>query len=568
MNLARHSYLILYSIFALSCARQTAPTGGPKDSIPPTLISSQPRSNELNFKGKTIQLAFSEHILLNNPRDQIIITPDLGKPVNATSRKNQVTIILEDDLKPNTTYSINFREAIQDITEKNPAAMLKLAFSTGSYIDSLAVEGNAFDPLSAKEIKDATLALYENDTFNIFKHRPTYVTKSDAKGLFKIENLKPGKYFLYGFEDKNKNLIVDSKTESYGFLQEPLQLEENIRGLKVPLVRLDGRPLKLTSSRPSGTYFNIKATKSLSHYQITTTEQETIISSFGEDLANIRVYNTFEDKDSVSIRFTALDSISNTIDTTLYVKFLKRQVTPEGFELNLDKFEVIGTKGVIRGQIQFNKPVLAVNFDSIFYRIDSTQVIPFNAQNIRWDSLRNILFIEKTFDRNLLPKETPSTSTSEQRRSVAASPIRPAAKTSKTSNKNQFYMGNAAFISIELDSSKRAVNSYPPSKLEDTGIILVEVQTQAPHFFVQLLSKDFQMLRSVANLRKFNFEDLKPGDYQLRLVIDENNDGRWDPGNFYLKRQPEEILFYKNEKGSPLINLKANWELGPLLIKH
>jgi uncharacterized protein (DUF2141 family) len=565
MTLARHSYLILYAIFALSCARQTAPTGGPKDSIPPTLISSQPQSNELNFKGKTIQLAFSEHILLNNPRDQIIITPDLGKPVNATARKNQVTITLEDELKPNTTYSINFREAIQDITEKNPAAMLKLAFSTGSYIDSLEIDGNAFDPLSAKEIKDATLALYENDTFNIFKHRATYVTKSDTKGFFKIENLKPGKYFLYGFEDKNKNLIVDSKTESYGFLRAPLQLEENITALKVPLVRLDSRPLKLTSSRPSGTYFNIKASKSLSHYQITTTEEETIISSFGEDLANIRVYNTFEDKDSVSIHLTAIDSISNAIDTTLYVKFLKRQVTPEAFEFKLDKFEVIGTKGILRGQIQFNKPVLAVNFDSIFYRIDSLQVIPINAQNIRWDSLRNILFLEKIFDKNLLPKETASTSTSEQRRSIAASPIRTG---SKTSNKNQFYIGNAAFVSIELDSSKRAVNNYTPTKLEDTGIILVEVQTQAPHFFVQLLSKDFQILRSMANLRKFNFEDLKPGDYQLRLVIDENNDAKWDPGNFYLKRQPEEILFYKNEKGSASINLKANWELGPLLIKH
>lgn len=565
MNLSKHGYLIIYLLFALSCARQTAPTGGPKDSIPPTLIASQPRPGEVNFTGKTIYLTFSENIMLNNPRDQIIVTPDLGKPVDATVRKNQVIVTLEEELKDNTTYSFNFREAIQDITEKNPAAMLKLAFSTGSYIDSLSVEGKAFDPLNAKETKDATLALYESDTFNIFKHRPTYITKSDTKGLFKIENLKPGNYFVYGFEDKNKNLIVDSKTESYGFLREPLQLQENIDAIEIPLVRLDSRPLKMTSTRPYGTYYNIKTTKNLSSFHISTTERETIISSFGEDLANIRIYNTFEEKDSVSIRFTAIDSITNTIDTTLYVKFLEREVKPENFELELDKFEVIGTKGIIRGQIQFNKPVLAINFDSIFYRIDSTQHISFEDENIRWDSLHNILFLEKKFDKALLPKETPSASSSTQRRSITGTSPRPGAK---PSNKHQFYLGNAAFVSIELDSSKRIADTYPPSKLEDTGILLVQVQIQAPHFFVQLLSKDFQILRFISNSRKFNFEDLKPGDYQLRLVIDEDNDGKWDPGNFYLKQQPEEIFFYRNEKGATLINLKANWELGPLLIKH
>ena len=107
-----------------------------------------------------------------------------------------------------------------------------------------------------------------------------------------------------------------------------------------------------------------------------------------------------------------------------------------------------------------------------------------------------------------------------------------------------------------------------PLKLEDTGILLIEIQTQAKHFLVQLLTKDFEVLSSKRNVKKFNFEDLKPGDYQLRLVIDENNDGKWSPGNFYLLQEPEPIIFYKNEKGVPLVNLKANWELGPLLIKH
>ena len=108
----------------------------------------------------------------------------------------------------------------------------------------------------------------------------------------------------------------------------------------------------------------------------------------------------------------------------------------------------------------------------------------------------------------------------------------------------------------------------PPSTLEDTGILLVEIKTDAKHFLVQLMTKDFDVIASKRNTKKFNFEDLKPGDYQLRLVIDENNDGKWSPGNFYLFQEPEPVIFYKNEKGVPILSLKANWELGPLLITH
>ena len=406
MKIIKHTHWILYPIFFLACARQTTPTGGPKDTIPPTLINSIPKQGQVNFKGKTIELTFSETIILNNPKEQLIITPTLGKDFSFKTKKNQVILTLEDDLKDSTTYAINFRDAVQDITEKNPAQMLKLAFSTGSYLDSLSIEGTAYDLLKNVDSKDATVALYQLDTFDIFKHKPIYVTKSDSKGgKFKIENLKPGIYFLYGMEDKNKNLLADSKSEAYGFLRDSIHLTKNIRDVKIPFIHLDARPLKLTSARPYGTYFNIKTAKNLTSYKITTSEDEHIISSFAEDQANIRVYNTFEGKDSVSTHFTGRDSVNNFIDTTLYVKFSKRDVKPENFELSLNRFNVVGTKAIIKGQIKFTKPVLQVNFDSIFYSIDSTQRISFTQQDLHWDSLHNLLILEKSFDKNLLPKD-------------------------------------------------------------------------------------------------------------------------------------------------------------------
>lgn len=556
----KHSYLLLYALFVLACARQTTPTGGPKDSIPPTLINSVPQQGQVNFKGNSITLTFSEAVILNNPREQLIVTPDLGKDVDARAKKNQIILSIPEDLQDNTTYSINFREAVQDITEKNPAEMLKLAFSTGNYIDSLIIEGSVSDLLTATEAKDATVALCESDTFDIFKHRPKYFTKSNSKGIFKIENLKPGNYFIYAFEDKNKNLVVDSKSEAYGFLSDYITLDKNIDDVKIRLIHLDSRPLKLTSARPYGTYYNIKTSKNLTDFKITTPEEETIISSFAEDFANIRIYNTFKNKDSLAIHFTGNDSVNNKIDTTLYAKFIQRDVRSEKFDVAVKNFNVIASKGIIQGELQFSKPLLSFNFDSIFFRIDSLQKISFTSDNIRWDSLRNQLFLTKAFAKELLPKEG-----SEAKKPA---PFRTVGKQkTKTSISNQFYLGNAAFISIELDSSKNMVNNYVPAKLEDTAILLIEVQTKAQHFFVQLLTKDYQVITSRRNSKKFNFEDLKPGDYQIRLIIDENNDGKWSPGNFYKNQEPENVLFYRNEKAVKLINLKANWELGPLLIK-
>lgn len=561
MKLQRNFHWIIYSLFVLACARQTTPTGGPKDSIPPSLVSSFPRHGETNFKGQSMELTFSEAVILNNPKEQLIITPDLGKEVDIKANKNKVTITLDENLKDSTTYSLNFREAIQDITEKNPAEMLRLAFSTGNYIDSLFIEGTIYDLLKAKEVKDATVALYQSDTFDIFKHRPTYLTKTDKTGKFKLDNLKPGTYNIYCLEDKNKNLIADSKTESYGYLTNPIELSKNISKITLSLIRLDSRPLKLTSARPYGTYFNIKTTKSLIDYQILTDEDETIKSSFGEDMANIRIYNTFNDKDSVAIQFSANDSIKNSIDTTLYVKFSKRDVKPENFDFTLDEFQVIGTKGILRGKISFSKPVVALNFDSIFYSIDSMRRVSITAQDIRWDSLHNQLTLERVIDRNLLALEPLQGAKPEK-----ILKTNPNGKS--RSNEYQLYLGKSAFISVELDSSRRTQEKLPPSKLADTGVIIIQIETKEEHYIAELLTKDFRTVVSKKDAKKITFEDLKPGEYQIRLIIDKNNDGKWSPGNFYQKEEPEPIVFYKNEKEVPIVNLKANWELGPLLINY
>jgi uncharacterized protein (DUF2141 family) len=563
MKLRKSLHWLIFSLFILSCARQTSPTGGPKDTIPPILLRSFPVKEQTNFKDNTIELLFDEAVAVNNPKEQIIITPDINKEYDIIAHKNKVSLTLKTKLKDSTTYSFNFRDAVQDITEKNPAANLKLALSTGSYIDSLSIEGITIDPIKDKEYKDVTIALYQSDTFNILKHKPVYLTKSNDKGRYRLENLKPGIYHLYAIDDKNRNLIVDSKSESYGFLIDSINLTKNIKSIAIPLIKLDARPLKLTNSRPYNTYFNIKTSKNLKYYKLSSTG-EIVMASFADDQSNIKVYNTFDTKDSVAIKLHALDSVNNSLDTTIYAKFNEREVKAEAFTVKSEGFRVIANKGTIKGKIQFNKPLLDIRFDSIVYRIDSTNAITFSRENIIWDSLHNKLTIEKAFDKNLLakPKETEA---------KINTPTKTTDQTKKTPKKvinHQLLFGTGAFISIELDSSKHSEEQLKPLALEETGIIFVNIQTTEPNFIVELLDKNFNVVASQKNNRKPQFEDLTPSEYQIRLIIDRDNDGKWSPGNYLKQQEPEHIRFYRTEKGNPLINLKANWEVGPLLIKY
>ncbi|AYB30628.1 Ig-like domain-containing protein [Chryseolinea soli] len=579
MNLRKQLHWLIYPLFFLACARQTTPTGGPKDTLAPVMTNSLPKQGQIKFRGKSVELTFNEAIQVNNPKEQIIIIPSVGKDFEATAKKNTVVVTFKNYLQDSTTYSLNFRESVQDLTEKNPAKNLKLAFSTGDYIDSLSIDGYIYDPLKGKESKDATVALFQSDTFNIFKHKPVYLTKTNEKGEYIIENLKPGDYYLYAMEDKNKNLVVDSKSETYGFIAQKITLTENIKKEDIPVIKLDTRSLKLTNSRPYNTYFNIKTSKNLDHYRIIPTEGEILLSGFAEDQSNIRVYNTIEDKDSLAVRFNAYDSVNNSIDTTIYVKFSNREVKKDPFKATSSQFKVIGTKGLLKGSITFNKPVAAINFDSIYYQIDSAKVVPILAEDIKIDSAHNTLLIEKTFDKTLIPKKPDPSTEPPKKKEAPQQPPKPAIAAAPAQGpkkpapqpkpvQNQFIIAKGTFISVELDSSAATRETLKPSTFEETGIIFIEVKTEEKNFVIQLLTKDFKLVASRTNTAKTSFEDLDPGDYTIRLIIDKNGDGKWSPGNFQLHQEPEPIVFYKNEKKSQSVNLKANWELGPLLISY
>jgi uncharacterized protein (DUF2141 family) len=551
----------ILSLFLLSCAKQSTPSGGPKDSIPPSLIYSIPVQKQLNFKSTQIELTFDEFIALNNPKDQIIITPSIGKDYKITAKKKAIKIDLEKKLDDSTTYTFSFRESVQDITEKNAAKNLKLAFSTGPYIDSLLIDGIVTDVLTGKDIKDATVALYQSDTFNIFKHKPSYITKTNEKGIFKLENLKSGKYYAYAFDDKNKNLIADTKSESYGFLNNQLDLKENIRNVTIPIQHLDARPLKLSSARPYNKYFNIKTSKNLKEFSITS-DSLYIFSSFGEDASNIKVYNTFTSIDSLKIHLTATDSIGNKIDSVVYVKFSAKNAEKEKFQTSLDNNSIDAATGLLTVKLKFNKPINHINYDSILFSYDSGNVIKLLQTDLRWNRNHDQVEIKKTLDKTNFIKGNDNVNNTKQ------SLTKKSTQQSNVNERNKLIIAKGSFISVETDSSGNLKETSKILREEETATLFVKIKTEEKNYIVELLDKTYKIIESIKNTDNIKLKNLPPAGYILRLVIDKNGNGIWDQGNFFSKQEPEPITFYKTEKGEQTVNLKANWEVGPLLITY
>lgn len=558
--------LVIIGFLLQQCAKQTAPTGGPADEIPPTLIHSNPVHKEVSFKGKEIELTFDELVQLNNPREQILITPTIGKKFEAIAKKNKVIIELNAKLSDTTTYTFNFRESVQDLTEKNPAK-IKLAFSTGPHIDSLTIAGKIKEILTDKNLDNYTVALTPAlDTFNIFKHTAPWVTLTDKQGRFVLENLKHGTYFLYAFEDKNKNLVVDSKSERYGFKSDNILLQGSHDSVKVSVFKSDAAKLKLMSSRPTFAYYNIRLSKSVVNYKLSSTDSSKKIQSILEsDLATIKVYNTIPNLDSLQIRLEAIDSTESKVDTLIYLKFKGAGSTQDNFTGKIDQSNIYESNSTLSAILSFSKPVHHFIQDSLYVQVDSLNRITFTNENLTWNKSLTKLTITKkvTFPKEdetkpkiPLPQKKPEGKpTKEPKPNKESTPI------------NQLILKAGSVISVENDTLKELTSPLKLIKVQDYGIISTKVSTKE-NFILQLIDQRNSVITEVKNSNKFNFENLPAGNYMLRLLIDLNKNGKWDAGNYATKTQPEPVVYFRTAKGGKDIILKANWLVGELLITY
>jgi len=232
------SYLFpvwLLALALVSCARQGAPTGGPKDTTPPsvdTLYST--RNYSTRFKPSKIELRFDEWVTLSDAANQIVVSPPLAKRPEVILRGKTVTLAFDpsEQLRDSATYTINFGTAVKDLHEGNSAKDLRFVFSTGDLIDSLRVSGRVADALSGEPVENISVMLYDIAADSVVrKSRPYYFSRTDKSGRFDIRNVKAGRFKVAAIEDADQNLRWDGENEKIAFLDTLLSVQDSAQNI-------------------------------------------------------------------------------------------------------------------------------------------------------------------------------------------------------------------------------------------------------------------------------------------------------------------------------------------------
>ena len=515
------------------CAQMASPPGGKKDTLAPKVIQSVPLNKSKNFQGKKLDLNFNEYIAVKNLNQELLITPNIGT-YETRIRPTGLSILLDSALKPNTTYTFNFRNAIEDMSERNIGKNIKLVFSTSDLIDSLQISGRVRNLQTNKKLENILIGLYPySDTLSIDKNKPYYFTKTDTSGIYQLENVAAGKYYMAAFLDLNNNLLYNSNKEMVDFITEPfIDLQSNqTRDFQVALQNMD--PLKVakttTTVKTSLVEFNrglakVVLEKSPLTYQI-------------ELNRGIRFYSgNVERKDTLVFQGQLMDSLGREITQTFRIKFREtaKREKPIKAAYKFDVFPVMGKlvspNDSIR--IRLQKPVVGFDSKLIYFETGDDERSYLPDEGFRWNSVGNELTIRKDY-----------------------LPIR---------SKFSLAISKKAFVSVEQDSSDTYKQAYEMQDLENYGSISGALNPTKANtsYVVQLIHPETkEIIYETKTMKNFVFPYVEPSTYEMRAIEDRNQNGRWDIGNFKTRIKPEAIYFFPTK-----IKIKANFQLTDLWI--
>lgn len=520
-------------VFLQSCAQMASPPGGKKDTLAPVVITSIPLNKSKNFKGKKIELNFNEYVTVKGLNQELLITPSIAN-YETRIRPTGLTLVLDSALKDNTTYTFNFRNAIEDAAERNKGKNIKLVFSTSNRIDSLKIEGRVKHLQTNKKADNITVGLYPyTDSLSIDKAKPYYFVRTDTSGVYALENLAAGKYYMAAFEDGNNNLIYNSAKESVDFITEPfIDLSKNeTRDFKIALQNQDALKLNKTTSTAKTILYEFS--RGIKQADLTFSSAEKPLYQIEND-RNLRIYaGNLNKTDTLRIEANLADSVGRTIHLKLKAKFreLAKKEKAANTPLGFDIFPKVGSNIVSTDSILiiFPKPVLQWVSKKVHILTENEDDLTFPDDAFSWNKLQNILTIKSAY----LPAQ----------------------------EKFTLSLDKTAFIGPESDSTneyKQVIKRLDP---EETGTIEGGVRKPG-HYIYQLLRGDkLEKAYEQKSSGPCSFQNVEPGIYTLRAIVDNNENGQWDIGNYKTKTKSEPI-FYLDTR----IKLKANFQLTDLWI--
>jgi uncharacterized protein (DUF2141 family) len=516
----------------LSCAQIVAPTGGKKDTLAPVIVKIIPANQSKNFKGKQIEILFDEYVSIDNIQQQLSITPNLDGTYETKILPKGARLTFDKPFKENTTYSFNFRNTFKDMNERNVAKNIRLVFSTGKIIDSLKVSGKVKNPMTNKPMMDVSVGMYiYSDTLNPKKIKPYYFMKTDSSGIFTIENMAAGKYRIYAVTDINNNLLYDEAKESLGIIRDTITLNSNLENLEINMARMEKIPNKVLKARTTSNYAYIDYYRGIKNVKINFTDKKDSMIYQQTEAKSIRIFNSNQNyTDTVKVKISVTDSLDRVFTHEQKLKFKEKPKKNDGVKEEFtmktkpSNGEDIDLKEV-GYTFTFTKPIKNYDLSKIEFMNDTLVRLPVTEKDITWNSEKTEMKIKvegkkaKEFVRLKMPKGT--------------------------------------FISVENDSTQKYVSTHPIRDSENYGTIGGEVKNpKKKGFFVELLDEQYQFIQKLDNVLKYEFAFVKAGTYYIRMIVDENRNGKWDAGDLEKNILPEIIKFSPDK-----IKLKQNFEL-------
>ena len=523
-------YIVSVSLLVTSCAKRGSITGGPKDTIPPVLVSSSPRNMATSFDGEVIRIDFDEYIKIKDVNKQLIISPPMETrplitPMGSASK--YIEIKIKDTLAPDTTYSFNFGQSITDNNEGNPYSQFRFVFSTGTYIDSLMLNGRIKDALSRETDNFVTVMLYEdNETYNdstVFNERPRYVTNTlDTMEYYSLQNLKAGRYRLFAVKDVNNNFKYDPKSDKIAFLKDAITVPNDtiyqLELFKEKLAFDTKRPKQENANRLIVGYNGYAKAEDIAVKVTNPITDETIksLTTAVKDKDSVQVWLPRKlELDSLNVNVAYKDSVK---DYTIRFKEMKAA----------DSLSVTAEQ---KGGLHFREK-FTLNTSTPIVKVDSTKIslIRKDSTNVPFSTKYDAFKQKVVFD---FEKEE------EQKYTFTLLP----------GALEDFYEKQNDTLTYKL--STRSLNDYGNLRVQ------LENVNRFP-FLLQVLNaqEDVKAEYYSKGETYITFDALQPDSYILRVIYDDNGNGEWDTGDVLEKRQPEEVIYFPKA-----IDVRALWDV-------
>ncbi len=590
--------LLFGGAFLTRCASVGNPTGGPRDSLSPVVVTVTPMLNATNFKEERVYMAFDEYVQLKDLQKELYTSPAMKKKPTVAVRGRGIQIELEpDSLEPNTTYAIEFGASVADNNEANPLHGLRYVFSTGDHIDSLYMSGYTEDIASSDSLGRTFIYFFEADSVpepkeydsTMFNFRPSKIARSQRNGIFIAQNLKPVPYRIYAFEDKNENQSYEPSVDKIGFL------DDTYNPAEMPPFSIWYDSVRRYPSADPQIYLRMFTDESFRRQTLRDKlrpEQHKIILSFGgarpqissldlEGIPSDKIIYEYlsDDRDSMALWLNvASELLPDTIRGSItYLKHDSlRVLRPETEELRLawrrvetreqererERQERARARAEAEGKewrdvarastFRLTAPTdrtevnpeqdLLFEFPTPLSRFDSTAF-----ELISWSEERDTVREKITFRADSLS----SRKWRMHSRWLANRQYRLWIPTDALAD-----IAGEGNDSIQLNLTVADIAKFA------TLILDVKPRVEGATYIIQLLDDRNSVQREYAHIgagvHTINY--VPTGDLRMRIVEDMNDNGRWDSGNMVERRQSERAELYKNEQEEELFTMKAGWE--------